>query len=244
MLFMGIYATMILNVSDYARELKERVGPVRQAMIYANSILPATLFMGMIGIMVSSATGTVDPIDVFASAADNPVLVVVALLFIAFAQLTANILDNVVPPAYALMDTFGWSFRKSAIAVGLLAFCSFPWELVKDESSAGLTLFIQTYSAFLGPIFAVMVADCYVIRGQRLDIAAHYDEHGPHAGTNRAGVIASGLGVTAALRFPGISWYAGLIPAGASCRLLMQSLPAAQRFRPEGTAAVAAVAAE
>ncbi|MGJ8611563.1 MAG: NCS1 family transporter, partial [Octadecabacter sp.] len=216
MLFMGIYATMMLNVSDYSRELRKTVGPFKQVAIYANSILPATLFMGMIGIMVSSATGVVDPIEVFASAVDNPVLLVVTLLFIAFAQLTTNILNNVVPPAYALMDTFGFSFRKSAILVGLLAFCTFPWKLVQDQSADGLNLFIQTYSAFLGPIFAVMVVDYYVIRKQKLDIAMHYDASGPYAGVNWAGFIASAIGVVFALMLSGISWYASLIPAGLS----------------------------
>ncbi|MGH1369738.1 MAG: NCS1 family transporter [Maritimibacter sp.] len=233
MLFMGIYATMMLNVSDYSRELRESVGPFKQVAIYANSILPATLFMGMIGIMVSSATGVVDPIQVFASAVDNPVLLVVTLLFIAFAQLTTNILNNVVPPAYALMDTFGLSFRKSAIIVGLLAFCAFPWELVKDESAAGLNLFIQTYSAFLGPIFAVMVVDYYIIRKRKLDIAALYDPSGPYAGINWAGVIASAFGVVFALSFSSISWYASLIPAGACYYLLMQYLPSSARFCPK-----------
>ncbi|MGH1452904.1 MAG: NCS1 family transporter [Paracoccaceae bacterium] len=233
MLFMGIYATMMLNVSDYSRELRKTVGPIKQVAIYANSILPATLFMGMIGIMVSSATGVVDPIEVFASAVDNPVLLVVTLLFIAFAQLTTNILNNVVPPAYALMDTFGLSFKKSAILVGLLAFCTFPWKLVQDQSADGLNLFIQTYSAFLGPIFAVMAVDYYVIRKQKLDIATHYDATGPYAGVNWAGFIASAIGVVFALMLSGISWYASLIPAGLSYYLLMQYLPAAQRFRPQ-----------
>jgi NCS1 family nucleobase:cation symporter-1 len=232
MLFMGIYATMILNVSDYSRELRTTAGPFKQVAIYANSILPATLFMGMIGIMVSSATGVVDPIEVFASAVDNPVLLVVTLLFIAFAQLTTNILNNVVPPAYALMDSFGFSFRKSAIIVGLLAFCTFPWKLVQAESAAGLNLFIQTYSAFLGPIFAVMVVDYYVIRRCSLDMDAHYNEDGPYAGINWAGFIAAAIGVVVALTLSSISWYASLVPTGLAYYLLMQHLPVARRFNP------------
>lgn len=155
---------------DYSRELRRNVGPFRQVVIYANSILPATLFMGLIGLMVSGATGEVDPIKVFASAMDNKFLLVVTLLFIAFAQVTTNILNNVVPPAYALMDVFNLKFRTSAVLVGLLAFCTFPWELVKDESAAGLNLFIRTYSAFLGPIFAILVVDYFVLRRQTLDL--------------------------------------------------------------------------
>ncbi len=230
MLFLGIYSTMMLNVSDYSRELRRNVGPLRQVAIYANSILPATLFMGLIGLMVSGATGEVDPIKVFSSAVDNKPLLVITLLFIAFAQVTTNILNNVVPPAYALMDVFKIKFRTSAVIVGLLAFATFPWELVKDESAAGLSLFIQTYSAFLGPIFAILVVDYFVLRRQVLDLDKLYDPEGPYSGVNWAAVIAMGIGVVAALTFSGLSWYASLLPAGISYYLLMQVLPSAQRF--------------
>jgi nucleobase:cation symporter-1, NCS1 family len=230
MLFLGVYSTMMLNVSDYSRELHKGVGPGRQVAIYANSILPATLFMGMIGLMVSGATGEVDPIKVFSSAVDNKFLLVVTLLFIAFAQVTTNVLNNVVPPAYALMDIFKLSFKKSAVLVGLLAFATFPWELVKDESAAGLGLFIRTYSAFLGPIFAILVVDYYVLRKQKLDLVKLYDANGPYAGVNWAAVIAMGVGLVAALIFSGISWYASLLPAGVTYYVLMRSMPAARRF--------------
>lgn len=231
MLFLGVYSTMMLNVSDYSRELHHNVGRGRQVAIYANSILPATLFMGLIGLMVSSATGEVDPIRVFSSAVDNKVLLVVTLLFIAFAQVTTNILNNVVPPAYAMMDVFKLPFKAAAVIVGLLAFATFPWMLVRDESAAGLGLFIRTYSAFLGPIFAVLVVDYYIIRRQTLNLTHFYDETGPYRGVNPAAMIATVIGVVVALIFSGISWYASLIPAGVSYYLLMQYLPAAQRFR-------------
>ena len=230
MLFLGIYSTMMLNVSDYSRELRKNVGPLGQVAIYANSILPATLFMGLIGLMVSGATGEVDPIKVFASAVDNKLLLVVTLLFIAFAQVTTNILNNVVPPAYALMDVFKLKFRTSAVLVGLLAFATFPWELVKDESAAGLNLFIQTYSAFLGPIFAILVVDYFILRRQTLDLEKLYDENGPYKGVNWAAVIAMAIGVVVALIFSGVSWYASLVPAGLSYWLLMRTLPSARRF--------------
>lgn len=230
MLFLGIYSTMMLNVSDYSRELETRVSPLRQTVIYANSILPATLFMGLIGLMVSGATGEVDPIKVFSSAVDNKLLLVVTLLFIAFAQVTTNLLNNVVPPAYALMDVFKLSFKKSAVIVGLLAFCTFPWELVKDESAAGLNLFIQIYSAFLGPIFAILVVDYYILRRRELNLDKFYDEDGPYRGVNWAGFIAAFVGVVVALTFSGVSWYASLLPAGLTYYLLMRYLPSARRF--------------
>ena len=43
--FLGIYATMITNASDYSRNLKEGIGPVKASGIYTIAILPVTLFM-------------------------------------------------------------------------------------------------------------------------------------------------------------------------------------------------------
>ncbi|WP_052384117.1 NCS1 family transporter [Litchfieldella xinjiangensis] len=231
MLFLGIYSTMMLNVSDYARELKSGSGPGLLTTIYSMSILPCTLFMGLIGFMVSEATGVNDPIKVFANAVDNTPLLMTTLLFIAFAQVTTNVLNNVVPPTYVLMDIFKLKFRTASVIVGLLAFTTFPWELVKDESSAGLQLFVQTYSAFLGPILAVLVVDYYLIRRRTLDLDKLYDENGPYRGINYAALIATGVGIVAALSFSSVSWYASLIPAGAAYYLLMQHWAPCQRFR-------------
>ncbi|MBS8269385.1 transporter [Halomonas litopenaei] len=230
MLFLGIYSTMMLNVSDYSREHVKGTGPGLLTTIYAMSILPCTLFMGLIGYMVSEATGVADPIKVFANAVDNTPLLMTTLLFIAFAQVTTNVLNNVVPPTYVLMDTFKMSFRKATVVVGLLAFATFPWELVKDESAAGLQVFVQTYSSFLGPIFAVLVVDYYLIRRRTLDLDKLYDENGPYRGVNLAAFIATAVGVIAAFSMPTVSWYASLIPAGLTYLLLMRYWKGCQRF--------------
>lgn len=237
MLFLGIYATMMLNVSDYAREHTRGSGPGLLLTIYSMSILPVTLFMGLIGLMVSGATGVLDPIQVFSNAVDNTPLLVVTLLFIAFAQVTTNVLNNVVPPTYVLMDVFKLSFRSSAIIVGVLAVATFPWMLVREESAAGLQMFVQTYSAFLGPIFAVMVVDYYVIRRRTLDLDKLYDEHGAYRGVNYAALVAVTAGVVVAFTFPAVGWYASLLPAGLTYYLLMKHWPRAARFLPAAPAA-------
>jgi NCS1 family nucleobase:cation symporter-1 len=186
--------------------------------------------MGLIGYMVSQATGTADPIQVFANAVDNTPLLMTTLLFIAFAQVTTNVLNNVVPPTYVLMDIFKIKFSVATVIVGLLAFATFPWKLVQPGSAAGLQLFVQTYSAFLGPIFTILVVDYYVIRRRTLDIDKLYDVNGPYKGINLAAFIATAVGIVAALSFSAISWYASLIPAGVTYYLLMKYWAPCQRF--------------
>lgn len=229
--FLGIYSTMIINASDYSRHVKEGTSGRATGVIYVLSILPVTLFMGLIGLLVSTATGNSDPIEVFATAMDNNVLTVITLLFIAFAQVTTNVLNNVVPPAYILMDSFKMKWSHATIVVGILSMCVMPWELVTAESADGLDIFIKIYSAFLGPIFAVMVVDYYILRKQTINVNDIYDKQGIFKGINWAGIIAIAVGSVCSLTVVGLSWYVSLIPSALTYYVLMKALPSVANFR-------------
>jgi len=229
--FLGIYATMILNGSDYSRELKKETKPATTGGIYWLSILPATLFMGLIGLMVSGATGNNDPVVVFSTAMDNTFLTIVTLVFIAFSQVTTNVLNNIVPPVYVLMNTFHLSYKKSVILVGILSICSFPWLLVRPESAVGLSIFVQIYSAFLGPIFAVLVVDYFILRKRKLDLNDYYNIEGSFKGINWAGIISIIVGSILSLFFVQVSWYVSLLPTGLIYYFLMKNMEKAIPFR-------------
>lgn len=104
--FLGIYSTMIINASDYSRNATDDIKPVKATSIYTVAILPVTLFMGLIGLLVTAATGNSDPVEVFSTTMGSKFLTILTLLFIAFAQVTTNVLNNIVPPAYVLMESF------------------------------------------------------------------------------------------------------------------------------------------
>lgn len=143
--FLGIYSTMILNASDYSRNLVKDADGKKTSMIYVLAILPVTLFMGLIGLLVTAATGNSDPIMVFSTTMDSKVLVIVTLLFIAFAQLTTNVLNNIVPPSYILMEAFHVKWVPATIIVGILSVVIMPWNLVTPESADGLAIFTKFY---------------------------------------------------------------------------------------------------
>ncbi len=105
-----------------------------------------------------------------------------------------------------------------------------PWKLVTDESAAGLNLFTQFYSAFLGPIFAVMAVDYFILRKKKLDINDMYDKKGCFKGINWAAVIAIVFGSLCSLLIMQLSWYVSLIPTGVAYYLLMKVMPQAKPF--------------
>jgi NCS1 family nucleobase:cation symporter-1 len=229
--FLGIYSTMIINASDYSRNVKENVGTVATGGLYAVAILPVTLFMGLIGLLVTAATGNSDPVTVFSTLMGSKVLTVVTLLFIAFAQVTTNVLNNIVPPSYILMESLHFKWSYATILVGVLSVVVMPWKLVTAESAAGLSTFTQFYSAFLGPIFAVMAVDYFILRKQKLDINDMYDKQGPFKGINWAAVIAIIVGAVCSLLVMQLSWYVSLIPTGVVYYVLMKVLPSSSSFR-------------
>jgi NCS1 family nucleobase:cation symporter-1 len=218
--FLGVYTTLMLNISDYTREFKKSSSNTRMLIIHILGTMPTTLFMALIGLLSAGVTGKWDPIYLFVELMPNSFILILALLFIAMAQITTNVMLNVVPPAYVMMDMLGITYKKAAVITGLLAFLTFPW---KVATATGFFTFIQIYSVFLGPIFAVLVVDYYFIRKKKLDINTLYDKTGPYRGINWAGIISVVVGsLFGALIELQLSWYIGLIPAGLTYYLLMK----------------------
>ncbi|MBG9981130.1 cytosine permease [Facklamia sp. DSM 111019] len=229
--FLGIYSTMIINSSDYTRQLDRNTKAKSQVGIYTAAILPVTLFMGMIGLLVSAATGNSDPVAVFSSTLNNKFLTVITLFFIAFAQVSTNVLNNIVPPSYILMEAFHVKWVPATFIVGVLSIIVMPWKLVTSETAELLGLFTRFYSAFLGPIFSVMVVDYFILRKQKLDVNMYYDKNGPFKGVNWAGVIAVILGSAVSFNLLDMSWYVSILPTAVAYYFLMKYMKSAEKFR-------------
>ena len=210
--FIGVNCLVLISVGDYVREVKPGSGPIARGGIYAAALIPATVFMGVIGLLVTNVTGIANPVVGFARIVDNKLIVIITLVFIIFAQITTNLLNNSLPPIYALMDICKIKHKVSAIVVGLLAFATFPWELIKESSARGLNVFILIYSAFAGPIFAILVTDYYIVRKQKINLADFYNPDGPFKGINIAAIGALIAGVIVSFVFVDVSWLASIIP--------------------------------
>ena len=214
--FIGVNCAVLINVGDYVREVKTGMGPGKRGVIYCLALIPATVFMGVIGLLVTKVTGIANPVVGFAQIVPNKLVVILTLVFIIFAQITTNLLNNALPPIYALMDIVKLNFKKSAIIVGLAAFATFPWELIKESSAAGLNIFILAYSAFLGPIFSILVVDYYILRKQKINLNDYYNPDGPFKGINFPAIVAIIVGVIFSLMFVEVSWLASIIPTAVT----------------------------
>lgn len=232
--FFGNSTTVMLNAGDYSREVKDGYSAPVRGVSYFLAMVPATVLLGMIGAMACSATGVANPINAFYEMVDSKIVLVVTLCFIIMAQLSTNLASNVIPPAYAFMDVFKMKHRTAVVIVGILAVCTCPWILTNDSSAAGLALFCKIYTAFFGPIFAVLITDYFILHRRKVSdslLNDLYKEDGDHKGVNWAAIIAIAVGAVIGLFNVDISFFTATIPTGLIFYFGMKFMPSCANFR-------------
>src|SRR5580658_4318895 len=169
----GFWATLSLNIPDFSRYAHTQKDQVLGQAIG----LPFTMALySFIGVAVTSATTIIfgktiwDPVDVL-TRFQNPIVLIVAMLGICIATLATNIAANVVSPAndFAHLAPRKISFRTGGIITGVAGIVMMPWKLLADPSGY-IFDWLGGYSALLGPIGGILIADYYVWRRCRLNL--------------------------------------------------------------------------
>ncbi len=216
MMFLGNYAAIFLSAADYSRELKSGISNGKRGLLYFVPITIAYGFVITIGAMLASVTGNSNPVKAFAIVVDNSYITVAVSSFIVLGAIAVNMVANIIPPAYVISLLTKVKYKSAVTITGLLAIASFPWILVQDSSAKGLGLFILIYSAFLGPIVAILLVEYYLLRRQQVDINELYNKNGQFAGFNKAAILAMFIGSAAAFCEVSLSWLIGFFVGGLS----------------------------
>ena len=215
----SFWATLSLNIPDFSRYARTQRDQVAGQALG----LPLTMaFYSFIGVAVTSATTIIygetlwDPVDVL-TRFKNPLVLVVAMLALCVATLATNIAANVVGPAndFAALSPRRVSFRTGGQITGIIGILIMPWKLVADPSGYIFTWLVG-YSALLGPIAGILIADYFVVRRRRLDAIALYAPNGKYSyakGWSLAGLGALALAILPNL--PGFLVTVRWLPAGS-----------------------------
>ncbi len=211
----GYWATLSLNIPDFSRFARSQ----RDQVIGQALGLPLTMtFYSFLGIAVTSATVVVfgeaiwDPVQLMAKFG-NPALSVLALITLAVATLSTNIAANVVSPAndFSNLAPRRISFRTGSLITGVVGILMFPWKLYQDPKGYIFTWLIG-YSALLGPIGGIMIADYFVWRRKKLNVAALYDPDGEYRFTGGFSLVGIAAFVLAVLpNLPGFLATVGVL---------------------------------
>jgi NCS1 family nucleobase:cation symporter-1 len=211
----GFWATLSLNIPDFTRYARSQRDQVLGQAIGLPTFM--TLF-AFIGVAVTSAT-----VEVFGEAIPDPtalagrmgggLAVALSLLALSVATLSTNIAANVVSPANAIINLAPRraSFRLGALITAGIGVAIFPWRLIETTEGYIFTWLIG-YSALLGPIGGILVADYFLVRRTRLDLVGLYRRDGAYRysrGVNPIAMLALVLGV--APNVPGFLEQAGFV---------------------------------
>ncbi len=247
----GFWATLSLNIPDFSRYARSQRD---QALGQLLGLPPTMTLFAFIGIAVTAATVVLygeaiwDPVQLLGRF-ESPAVVGFALFGLTLATLSTNIAANVVSPANDFSNLWPRriSFKTGGLLTGVIGVLIFPWKLYTDLGSYIFGWLIG-YSALLGSIAGVMLADYYLLKGARLRLADLYREDGAYAyggsGFNwralaavAAGILPNVPGFLAqatggALAVPGIwtalypyAWFVSLLLAGAVHLALTRAFP-------------------
>jgi NCS1 family nucleobase:cation symporter-1 len=211
----GFWATLALNIPDFSRYARSQ----RDQIVGQALGLPTTMALySFIGVAVTSATIVIygqaiwDPI-ILLSRFESPVLHVVGLVGVGLATLATNLAANVVGPANDFSNLWPRriSFRSGALITGVIGILIQPWRLVEDPTGY-IFKWLIAYSALLGAIGGVLIADYFLVRRMQLDLQDLYTKGGRYwysHGFHGIGLVSLAIGVIPCV--PGFLGTIGLI---------------------------------
>ena len=224
----GIWATFAVNIPDLTRFVRsERDQVLGQAI---GLPLTALIFTPM-SIITTSATVLIfghpiwNPVKLLL-ALNHPIITVFGGATIVLATLSVNVVANIMPAAYDLINLMPrhLNFSRASRLVLLLGVFTAPW--LWFDHADNIYHVLDIVSGLLGPVTGIMIADFYLIRRQQLRIHDLYRKNGCYAGQSGWGhggvpaFLIGGLAASLGLLFPSLSivtslsWFIGVTVGG------------------------------
>lgn len=197
----GFWATVSLNIPDFTRYAKSQKAQIKGQAI---GLPPSMTLFAFVAVVVTLATtiiygSTEWDIVTIAGKFENKIIVSLAMLGIIISTLATNIAANIVSPAndFSNLSPKRINFKLGGYITGIIGIVIFPWKLVEDPTGYIYSWLIG-YSALLGPIGGIMIADYYFIRKQNLVVDELYNHKGRYGysnGFNTTAIIALLIGI-------------------------------------------------
>ncbi|MEU6643343.1 NCS1 family nucleobase:cation symporter-1 [Saccharomonospora sp. NPDC046836] len=177
----AFWATLSLNMPDFTR-----FGMSQRKQAWGQVLgLPTTMsFMAIVSIMITSGGMVIygetiwDPV-LLAARFESPVVVVIALVGLAIATVSANLAANVVSPSYDFSNAFPKriSFRAGGVITGVIGVAIQPWRLISDPNIY-IFAWLNFYGGVLAAVAGVLVAGYWVHARRQLALADLFTDGG------------------------------------------------------------------
>ena len=171
------FSIIIISYGDYSRYVKDEVNLKKGNLSLILNLIIFSFFA--VFIVVGSDTFLnqkfedldrifTNPTDIIGKF-DNLQITIVVLFFIIVASASTNLVANFIPSQYSLINFIPSKFtlKSASYLISILGFLiGIFWLTVLSQ--IGILSFIDTFGAFFGPLFGVMMIDYYLIKDSSL----------------------------------------------------------------------------
>lgn len=192
------FAAVVINYGDFSRFVKTEK-EMKRGNLWG---LPANIaFFSLITLLMTGGAAVVfgeimtDPTMMIERVNNTTLTVIAALMFFA-ATVGINLVANFVPVAYNLVNLAPAkiNFRLGGIITSIIGFVIGAF-WVSTISQIGIFGFVNTLGAILAPVFGIMIADYYLLKGGKLNLQDLYSadptgEYFYDKGWNKKAIIA------------------------------------------------------
>ena len=172
------FSIVILSFGDFSRYVKsEKDLKKGNLSLILNLIIFSffTLFIvaGVDGILKQDTENLnrilTNPTDIIGKL-DNLLITNLVLIFIIIASASTNLITNFIPSQYTLINFIpsSLSLKSSSFIIAILGFVVGIFWLTY-LSQIGILSFVDTFSAFFGPLFGIIISDFYLIQKGNLN---------------------------------------------------------------------------
>lgn len=166
------FAGTTLNFADFSRFMRSR-----SAMRRGNFLgLPVNFMLFALVTVITTSGGLAvfgelitDPVELVARI-DNTTAVLLGALSFMTATIATNIVANFVSAAMDVANLAPkiFNFRRAGLVASLVSVMIMPWNLYANAAMVQYTL--GTFSAFIGPIFGIVICEYFFVSRQHIDI--------------------------------------------------------------------------
>jgi len=171
------FSIIIISYGDYSRYVKDEVNLKKGNLSLILNLIIFSFFA--VFIVVGSDTFLnqkfedldrifTNPTDIIGKF-DNLQITIVVLFFIIVASASTNLVANFIPSQYSLINFIPSKFtlKSASYLISILGFLiGIFWLTVLSQ--IGILSFIDTFGAFFGPLFGVIIIDYYLIKDSSL----------------------------------------------------------------------------
>ena len=183
----AFWATVALNIPDFSRYAKSNGSQFWGQML--GMPIPMA-FCAFVGAYFAQATKIVDGVASFDPTTvfyhiDNKIAIFIAAFGVIMATITTCCAANVVAPANGLSNI---NPRKISYKVGVLITCLMAFFVLQAwwiyGSGSAYFTWMNAYGTILAPVAAILVADFWIVKKQRLDIKDMFLKDGRYSYSN------------------------------------------------------------